>query len=611
MKHLFIIIIVLSNFAGFSQESKIQKIKNSSEYYWGEGTANSPIKAKEYALKDLIGQISVQVESKMQSKWEESGDKYFESTESVTSTYSAATLNRLERIEVREQGKVKMFVYLTKAKMEEIFAARINKIQNYINSAILAEQKNEIGIALKCYNWAYALTLSHPDYNKIEADFSGSKKLIVTTIPHTIISLLQSVKTKIVKADIKKGETQFLVNFYNEKGNVQNLDFSYFTGETWTVMTGIKDGLADVSLYDKFAKNQEVKIRIEYNYIEAAATDKEVFTVLENINAPYIKESEQTIRINNAEPEKQNQELTTANNVADIKNTGKEVISTVDAQQKYIKVIYDVKMAISQKNIMQIEKYCTTAGFADIKNIFSYGSATILPQKENIKLINMDNCVIARSVLMSFYFKNSNRKFIEKVNFVFNENDKISGLSFSLSENAINDILDLPTDFASDINKYRIIQFMEDYKTAYCFGDIEYLNKVFSEDAFILVGRKMKKDPNPRKIDAANINLKNSNYEFIQKSKGEYIESLARVFMNNEFVNIQFEDNTVKRVKRDEEVYGIQIAQNYYSTNYADKGYLFLMIDLNDNQNPKIYIRTWQPEKNEDGSIIGVENFKI
>lgn len=35
------------------------------------------------------------------------------------------------------------------------------------------------------------------------------------------------------------------------------------------------------------------------------------------------------------------------------------------------------------------------------------------------------------------------------------------------------------------------------------------------------------------------------------------------------------------------------------------------MMDLNDANNPKIYVRTWQPEKNPDGSIIGITDFKF
>ncbi|MEI3052199.1 MAG: hypothetical protein V8T35_02350 [Prevotella sp.] len=39
------------------------------------------------------------------------------------------------------------------------------------------------------------------------------------------------------------------------------------------------------------------------------------------------------------------------------------------------------------------------------------------------------------------------------------------------------------------------------------------------------------------------------------------------------------------------ETYGIQIKQDYYSSNYGDHSYLFLMVDFNDPENPSIKVR--------------------
>ncbi len=57
------------------------------------------------------------------------------------------------------------------------------------------------------------------------------------------------------------------------------------------------------------------------------------------------------------------------------------------------------------------------------------------------------------------------------------------------------------------------------------------------------------------------------------------------------------------------EVYAIQIKQDYYSTNYGDEGYLFLMVDINDPLNPIIKVRTWQPEKDPNFGIYSPGNF--
>ncbi|GAB1416653.1 hypothetical protein MASR2M117_20590 [Paludibacter sp.] len=60
---------------------------------------------------------------------------------------------------------------------------------------------------------------------------------------------------------------------------------------------------------------------------------------------------------------------------------------------------------------------------------------------------------------------------------------------------------------------------------------------------------------------------------------------------------------------KERELYGIQIKQDYFSTNYGDTGYLFLLIDFDNPDEPLIHVRTWQPQKNPDGSIYGIENF--
>ena len=149
---------------------------------------------------------------------------------------------------------------------------------------------------------------------------------------------------------------------------------------------------------------------------------------------------------------------------------------------------------------------------------------------------------------------------------------------------------------------------MESYKTAYCLEDIDYIDKIFSDEALIIVGQSLKTGKN---IDSMYTSkLKNEDVKYIRLNKQEYLERLGRIFNNSEAINIHFEETEVKRMQRkDDFTYGIQIAQYYYSSNYADFGYLFLMFDINDPKEPKIYVRSWQPEKNPDGRIIGIEDF--
>jgi len=187
---------------------------------------------------------------------------------------------------------------------------------------------------------------------------------------------------------------------------------------------------------------------------------------------------------------------------------------------------------------------------------------------------------------------------------------KIDHVSFALSDIAIKDIMTKPESFASVQEKLQVIQFMEYYKTAYCLKEYDYIDKVFAENALIIVGKTLKPDPT-QQISEMYSKLSNEKVKYIKMSKKEYMDHLELVFKSNEFINIQFEDNQVKRFGGKERVYGIQIKQNYYSSNYADQGYLFLMMDLSNPKEPKIYVRSWQPDKNADGSVLGLRDFSF
>ena len=59
------------------------------------------------------------------------------------------------------------------------------------------------------------------------------------------------------------------------------------------------------------------------------------------------------------------------------------------------------------------------------------------------------------------------------------------------------------------------------------------------------------------------------------------------------------------------EIYGVKLKQKWQSDSYSDTGYLFLMIDFINPDKPLIHVRTWQPEKFPDGSVISLGDFEI
>ncbi|MDY0103453.1 MAG: nuclear transport factor 2 family protein [Lentimicrobium sp.] len=147
-----------------------------------------------------------------------------------------------------------------------------------------------------------------------------------------------------------------------------------------------------------------------------------------------------------------------------------------------------------------------------------------------------------------------------------------------------------------------ILNFVEDFRTSYNRKDISFINKVFSEDALIIVGRNVKQQTG--NSDFLKKNLSDEKIEYFRKDKTQYIKDLERVFARNEYLNIKFEE--IKVVQHDiyPELYGVTVKQFWNTSTYSDVGYVFLMIDFKDEDTPIIHVRTWQPEKYSDGREI-------
>jgi hypothetical protein len=98
------------------------------------------------------------------------------------------------------------------------------------------------------------------------------------------------------------------------------------------------------------------------------------------------------------------------------------------------------------------------------------------------------------------------------------------------------------------------------------------------------------------------------------QTKKEYIETLKnRIFKYNKYVNIVFDEIKIVKDLKYPDLYGVNLKQLWNTSGYKDVGYLFLMIDFKDENNPTIHVRTWQPEGAEQTKegIFGLNSFDV
>lgn len=267
---------------------------------------------------------------------------------------------------------------------------------------------------------------------------------------------------------------------------------------------------------------------------------------------------------------------------------------------KYERIVSEVCKNISGETDGSVSEYFTQDGYDIFNRLIRYGNARVL-SFDNITFYELGNEVYARSVPMVFSFKGNRRQFVENIVFTFNEENKICDISFSLDKETVQDILN--QSGWSEEAKIILISFLENYKTAYALKRLDYISSIFDDDALIITGRVL------RNVKGPNEYSNNRYVTLTRQNKTNYIKNLSRVFASQEYINLQFSDCEVMKLGKGEQLFGIKIRQEYFSTTYSDSGYLFILVDLRDYQRPVIHVRTWQEAPDKDFGVIGPYNF--
>ena len=183
----------------------------------------------------------------------------------------------------------------------------------------------------------------------------------------------------------------------------------------------------------------------------------------------------------------------------------------------------------------------------------------------------------------------------------FTPSGLISGVSISIDLQRYEEIMGQKESDLDYARRQIIVDFVENFRTAYNRKDIDLLNSVFSDKALIITGKVVKEKPNS---DLTRMTLNNNKVVYIKQSKQEYITNLTRVFKNTKYINVKFGEIEVVQHPKYDDVYGVTLKQYWHTSGYSDEGYLFLMIDFRDADNPLIQVRTWQPYKNAEGQVV-------
>lgn len=595
MKRLTLALCIIITMALTVTAQGVDGIKRNSSYLYGEGGGVTLQAAKEAALADLIQKISVTVHSDFTSKERElnqdgnvTSDAEYQS---IIRSYSTATLTNVKTIVLKPEPDASVFLYIAKSEIDRIFESRVAKAKEFVGNADEALKNGQIDDALRYYYWSYCLvkSLRYPNEAKIFVD--GQERSLLAWLPTRIDDVMGKVKVQ----SRRTADNTYEITATYDGRPVRSMDYTYFDGVDNSPVYSILDGKGLVELRPGMAMDA-VQLKLEYEFRGLSRNDSEVEAVVGAMKPAVYRRAYHRVALDGAAAPAESTST-------DVNGSMQSPLALTDMGTLGTAVMKPVMQALRSGSIEQCRKKFTAEGWEEFSKLMGYGKVTLMDD------IHLDyfadgDCVVCRGLPVSCRF-NRGRVFNEKLSFYIDSNSKqITHVAMGLGREAMNDVVLGHLDW-SEKSRTRIVGFLEDYRTAYATKNLEYLDKVFDDNAVIVLGKRLQVAPQLNKEGYMN----NHRVQFTQLTKREFLRNLRRQFQSKDYINLHFSQNRIYQLQKGVERYGIEIKQDYYSSNYGDTGYLTLIFDLTNPDQPVIHVRTWQEQPDPNFGVVSPADF--
>lgn len=513
-----------------------------------------------------------------------------------------------------EDEEYSYFVYMKKSDFREMCNVRKNNIERLAHRGYNNENDENLQLedALKSYYWGMMLCVAHPYGNNLKINIEEEDVVAYSWFKDRIDDVLASFNFRIPKenAFIEKDDGVMVeLNVSSNKGmSVSNLQFEYYNGQKY-VPSSVHDGKA-VLFLKNFDKPQ-LNIKIEYEFLMESTVDPDVNKVLHSIDHNLKFNNKRVIDISKyIDNVVKEEDLLTGQLLepSEVESMSQNVIDksfNVESAD-YLDIMREVEMAFRKKDYRSVRHHFTNEGFGMIDTLSRYGKMTVVGQQDYV-FLKLGDKVICRDINMQFDFRN-HASFNRDVVFRFDsKSQKIESVAFRLSSITERDIVS-KTKWPEE-SRMVLINFLEDYQTAYALKRLDYLESIYSDDALIIVGHVVKKTVIS---DRVKFNLADKEIELMNYDKNTYFKNLSRTFKSQEYINLRFAETDFTRAPSSSgrEIYGVRLLQEYYSSTYGDIGYLFLLVDLTTDK-PLIHVRAWQPDEVELSKLMGMKDLRF
>ncbi|MEQ9353702.1 MAG: hypothetical protein RJQ00_14085 [Vicingaceae bacterium] len=616
---LILVTLFIGSFSAINAQSVDKAVIIASEdYYYGESCNKNQREAEKDALNRLSSSISVTVSGDFRSaetlETADDEQSFTANVEKVVNTYTTSSFKNLQSIKNKLDCGISVFYYVKKSEWQEIVDNRKKLAGAIFNKAAKNQENHDYANALKYYYFSYILLNSIPETN-IEHD----GYILDIEIGSRISEIAKKARFEVIEDELVSPEKREITLAVSVDGNSADyLDYHFWDGNN-NVFSKTQDGVSRIILLGSSVQFPELQLEVKYSYFSSKDEIKQV-SDLWDIIKPGNFANTQTIDLNRAP---------TVSDVVDLKKVegNERLLETtndgVETEPQNIKDnVLESLEKIVPRNLKLLSNY-----FNDGRKNLMWEQDSFLSDKlnrlEKYNNINILEKSIKQDINKTYegwefrqlssdtYYSSLNMQSQEYLIPDFDSLGTLTDVNFGII-NGLYDGFKNSAKFGKDWDRRQIIiKFVEKYRTAYLSRDLEQLEVMFAEEAVIIVGRVLKKDLSAAQSYELNqVNDSQPDVQYLKLKKEDFLTRQKSIFEAKRDIHLGFTTFDINRKNNDKNVFGVAMRQSYISDGYADEGYLFLLIDFNGNE-PKIYVRAWQPQEWSEEDLIGLSNFRL
>jgi len=274
--------------------------------------------------------------------------------------------------------------------------------------------------------------------------------------------------------------------------------------------------------------------------------------------------------------------------------------SAMETHANQLLIDLDNSAQQGRKDVDLEKKYMSDQAVSDVKKMWKSSPMTSPDANMNCRLLKTSTGWQIRGIPVDMLAADQDEK-RQELTINFDPKGNISGVAIAIELHRYNELMEEGTTNLEYTRRQIIVDFVENFRTAYNRKDLRLLESVFSDKALIITGRVVEEVPNS---DVTRMTMYNKKVVYLKQSKQEYLERLKKVFDKAKYINVKFDDIEITQHTKYDNLYAVTLKQTWRSSGYSDLGYLMLLIDFKDETRPLIQVRTWQPIKDKQGNII-------